>query len=134
MFPVSQRLNNTVLNQKPLFPPPSHSPPFSPLLLLGKPQLSSARKPTIHLPTPTVKPAYFTLRIAALPLLTPVRKADGILVDIASSGDEHQGELAVDVDALAAGSVVVGDHADLLAVGVLELDGEAVVVGAGTVV
>ena len=96
--------------------------------------MSLARKPTIHLPTPAVISAYFALRIVARPMLTPVRKADGIVVDIASSGNEHLGELAVDVDALAAGSVVVGNHADLLAVGVLELDGEAVVVGAGAVI
>lgn len=74
-------------------------------------------------------PSLAALRVAALPSLTGIRKTNSLIVGLSCRGDEHVRQATVDIHTLAAGRVVVLNHAHDHLLVVFDLDREAVVRG-----
>ena len=108
--------------------PRSFLSPFFHLFIPGQfPSPKLASKATVHLPASAVIPSNATLTTIAIPTLITVFESDRIIVDIPSRCDIDQGQSASHLNTLLAGSIIVLYYANVLPVGVFELDRESVV-------
>ena len=74
------------------------------------PQSHLAAKAAVHLPRPTIVPTNTALRIATLPALASICKADRVVINVSCRGNEYHWQPAGYSYSLAAGRIVIVDH------------------------